>query len=314
MEQQNLYTSSFKYFLLKYFLPAFALFAIVASIFVYIFEKKVILGADINGAYKVNRIINTTPKDEIAILGSSRAEGAFVPSLLGATFFNYGLSGAQDDVILFFLNEEVNKNKTTPILINFDPEGLDSSIGDISYYLYDASYPPVKQLLGTNYKWLYGLPVVKYYGSFEIYTKYFLNYKLQLTKATDRGGNFEKNVLTENKFKDLIAERLETKTVFKNDTALSEKLLAIIKSHPERKFVFVLSPCHSSYFVNFENVNKLYDYLNYLQQFKNVAVIDMSKMPYPDSLYVNTTHVNYAGAKLFSTQLSDSLQSRKIIK
>lgn len=313
MEQQNLYTSSFKYFLIKYFLPALALFVIMAGIFVFIFERKVILGAEINGAYKVNRIINTTPKDEVAIFGSSRAEGAFVPSLLGATFFNYGLSGVQDDVLLFFLNEEVNKNKTNPILINFDPEGLDSSIGDISYYLYDASYPAIKKLLGTNYKWLFGLPIVKYYGSFEIYTKYYLNYKLQLTKAIDHGGNFEKNVLTDNKFKDLIAERLATKTVFKNDTALSEKLLTIIKSHPERTFVFVLSPCHSSYFVNFENVNQLHSYLNYLQQFKNVAVIDMSQMPYPDSLYINTTHLNYEGAKIFSVQLHDSLQVRKII-
>lgn len=313
MEQQSLYTSSFKYFLLKYFFPASLLFAVVAGLFTFFFERKIILGSDINGAYKVNRIIHTTPKNEIAILGSSRAEGAFVPSTLGKTFFNYGLSGAQDNVILFFLNEELRKNKTTPVLINFDPEGLDSSIGDVSYYLYNASYEPVKQLMGKEYKLLYALPVVKYYGSFEIYAKYYLNYKLQLTKATDCGGNFEKNVLTEEKYKSLIKERIATKTIFKNDSALSEELLSLIKSYPNRKFIFVLSPCHPSYFVNFSNQYELLNYLNVLQQNNNVSVIDMSKMSYPDSFYINTTHLNYTGAKVFSKQLRDSLLDRKII-
>ena len=313
MEQQSLYTSSFKYFLVKYFLPASLILAVTAGLFTFFFERKVILGSDINGAYKVNRIINTTQKDEIAILGSSRAEGAFIPSTLGKNFFNYGLSGAQDDVMMFFLNEELRKNKITPILINFDPEGLDSSIGDISYYLYNASYEPVKNLMGKEYRYFYALPVVKYYGSFEIYSKYFLNYKLQLTKATDRGGNFEKNVLTKEKFNYLIAERKSTKTEFKNDSALSIKLLSLISSYPKRQFVFVLSPCHASYFVNFSNQTALYNYLNVLQQNKNVEVIDMSKIPYPDSLYINTTHLNYTGAKVFSKQLHDSLVNRKVI-
>jgi hypothetical protein len=314
MDQQNLYTSSFKYFLIKYFIPASILIAVAAGLFTFLFERKVILGSDVNGAYKVNRIINPTPIDEIAILGSSRAEGAFVPSILGKPFFNYGLSGAQDNVILFFIKEELRKNKTTTILINFDPEGLDSSIGDISYYLYNASYEPVKQLLGKDYRAIYAIPVVKYYGSFEIYSKYYLNSKLQLTKVTDHGGNFEKNVLTANKFKDLVEERLNTKTVFKNDASLAAELLSLIKSHPERKFVFVLTPCHPSYFVNFGNQNELYAYLKSLQENKNVDVLDMSKMPYPDSLYINTTHLNYTGAKVFSSQLRDSLLTKKIIE
>lgn len=313
MEQQNLYTSSFKYFLVRYFFPASLILAVAAGFFTFYFERKIILGSNINGAYKVNRIINATPKNEIAILGSSRAEGAFIPGILGKSFFNYGLSGAQDDVIMFFLTEELHKNKTTPILINFDPEGLDSSIGDLSYYLYNASYEPVKQLMGKEYKLLYAIPVVKYYGSFEIYSKYYLNYKLQLTKATDCGGNFEKNVLTEEKFKSLIKERTATKTVFKNDSALAKKLLFLIKSYPNRKFIFVLSPCHPSYFVNFSNQFELLNYLNGLQQNNNVNVIDMSKMSYPDSFYINTTHLNYTGAKVFSKQLRDSLLERKVI-
>lgn len=313
MEQQNSFTSSFKYFLLKYFIPASLILVVAAGLFTFFFERKIILGADINGAYKVNRIIHSTPNNEIAILGSSRAEGAFVPGILGKTFFNYGLSGAQDDVIMFFLNEELRKNKTTPILINFDPEGLDSSIGDISYYLYNASYGPVKQLMGKEYRFLYALPVVKYYGSFEIYSKYYLNYKLQLTKATDCGGNFEKNVLTEEKFRSLIKERIATKTVFKNDSALAIKLLFLIKSYPNRKFIFVLSPCHPSYFVNFINHHELLNYINVLQQNNNVSVIDMSKMSYPDSFYINTTHLNYTGAKVFSKQLRDSLLDRKLV-
>ncbi|MEO8151178.1 MAG: hypothetical protein ABI723_26335 [Bacteroidia bacterium] len=314
MEKQILSTSSFSIFLKKYLFPVLLLIAVSGYLFSYFFEQKIILGAENDGAYKVNRIINEIHPDEIALLGSSRCESNYVPGIISHNAFNYGLSGAQDNVLLFFLEEEVKKNKHTPIIINMDPDGLNNPIGDISYYLYNANYPPVKKLLDTLYKFRYVIPFLKYYGSFEIYTKYYLNNKLNVTKITDHGGSFEGGIVTPEKFNVMIKERLESPLDFKNDSVLAVRLRNILIEHPERKFVFVFSPSHWSYMTMLGKIKDLRAFMNELRSYKNVRVFNMSLMPYPDSLFTNTMHLNYTGSKLFSSALRDSLKTTGIIQ
>ncbi len=307
----SLYTSNFKSFLISYLIPVLGVVIIIGSIFNYLFEQKIILGSSSNGAYKVNRIIKR-PADEISIIGSSRAEGAFVPSIISPHAFNYGLSGAQDDVMLFFLKEALKHKTHKPIIINFDPEGLDSSLGDLSYYLYNASYKPVRQLMGNAYEPWFAIPLFKYFGSFEIYTKYYLNNKLQLTKVTDNGGNFEKNILTQQKFASLVAERKSTQTSFKNNTNLQVDLVQLLKTNKTTPIVFVLSPIHISYYVSYKNKSGMHAFFNSITQIPNVHFIDMN-YSYPDSMFINTTHLNYQGAVVFSKQLKDSLIKRSLL-
>jgi hypothetical protein len=314
MIQEPLFTSSFSIFLKKYLLPVLLSLVVGGGVFSYLFEQKIILASEANGAYKVNRIINQLDVEEIPILGSSRAECSFVPGLISKHAFNYGLSGVQDNVILFFLDEEVKKNKTAPIIINFDLDGLSYSLAYRGYYLYNASYKPIKKLLGDEFKFRYNIPFIKYYGYYEFYLSYYLNDKMNLTKKLDHGGNFGLNVFTPKKFNELIAERIHTPTVFHNDSLLEQHLFGIIEAHPERTFVFILSPCHKSFFVSYQNSEGLQSYIKRLENYKNVRVIDMSHMPYPDTLYMNTSHLNYEGAKYFSMALRDSLLTAGIIR
>lgn len=304
--------SDFKKFLIRYLLPVLLLLTAAGWLTSLLFQQYVILGVSNNGSYKINRIIHQTDSIEIPIFGSSRAEGSFVPSLMGKQFFNYGVSGSQDDVLLFFLNEEVKKKKTTPIIINFDMEGLDSCLGDITNFIYNSDYAPVKQLLGKEYKTRYAIPFLCYYGKYENYFKLYLNSKMEATKITDCGGNFEKNVLSSKMFQAEITERINGSTIFNNDERYEKRLDSIITTHPNRQFIIILSPYHYSYFVSYHNAVGLNDYIKHLQSFNNVRLIDMSRMPYPDSLYFNTTHLNYAGAQLFSKQLRDSLKQLRI--
>ncbi|HQU99682.1 MAG: hypothetical protein JNK61_12885 [Bacteroidia bacterium] len=312
MAQQSLFTSSFKLFLKTYLIPVACIVIAAGGILNYFFEQKIILGSSSNGAYKVNRIIHR-PANEISILGSSRAEGAFIPSILSSHAFNYGLSGAQDNVMLYFLSEALKQQSTQPIIINFDPEGLNSSLGDLSNYIYNASYQPVRKLMGNAYEPWFAIPFFKYFGSFELYTKYYLNSKLQLTKVTDCGGNFEKNVLTPQKFASLIAERKNTTTTFKNDTALERDLINLLITNKVTPLVFVLSPIHNSYFVSYKNQSGFKTFIDSITQIPLVHFINMHHS-YPDSMFINTTHLNYNGAVVFSEQLKDSLQARGLLK
>lgn len=307
MKEENLSISNFKIFFKKIILPFLLIFTLLGAMVNYFFQKKVVLGSEISGAYKVNRIINETNQNEIPFLGSSRAEGTFIPDSLVKLGFNYGMVGTQDNVWLFFLNEECKKNKTGPIVINFDLDGLDYSIGDISNYLYNINYAPVKKLMGEKYKAQYEVPFFKYYGYFEIYTKYYLNGKTNFTKYTNKGASVEKDELPIQQFNELIEQRLNEKTVFKNEPALLDELMDLIHDNPKRKLIFVVNPYHASYFNAFVNYNDAIKFLSFLEANNNVTVLNFAKFNLPNDCYINTTHLNAKGALQFNRILKDSL-------
>lgn len=308
--QQNLSISSFKRFLAVILFPFLAACIVIGTAVNYFFEKKIILGTEISGAYKVNRIINDLHKDEIPFFGSSRCEGSFIPDSLVKNGFNYGMSGIQDDVLLFFLKEECNKvGKTTPIIINFDLDGLNYSLGDLSYYIPNAGYSAVKELLGSSYKPIYQFPLLKYYGSFELSFKYYMNNKLNLTTFSNKGATIEKNELSKQKFDESVRDRLATENIFQNDKKLLVDFLQTIETNKSRKFIIVIAPYHNSFFNKFTNYAEAEGFLNSLKRFENIVVFNFAKTVYPDNFFFNTTHLNLKGAVVFNRQLKDSLNT-----
>jgi hypothetical protein len=280
---------------------------ILGLCFNYIFEERVIFKSEISGAYKINRIIKETHPNEIPIFGSSRAQGNFVPSILGENYFNYGIDGAQANIWLFFLEQELNKEKSTPIIINYDLGGLVNSDGDIGNYI--PNWKKTKSILKNQGKFYYNIPLIKYFGKFESYTKYFLNNKIQLTKVTDRGGSFEKNKLTQEKFQELVSDRVNSKASFSLDIELISKFNGLIESST-RNIVLVVSPYHKSYFNKFTNLDVVNNYLTDLDSKKNIKIIDLRDFITEDEMFMNTTHLNYDGAIVFSKKLSELLITR----
>ena len=312
MEEQNLSISSFKRFLLKILLPLILVVSVAGVIIDHFFEQKIVLGSELNGAYKVNRILKETHADEVPIFGSSRAEGGFIPDSLGHDMFNYGLAGTKYDVTLFFLEEELKKHKNRPwILLNLDLEGLQYGLGDIANYIADVNYYSVQQLMDDERenKLYYRIPFIKYYGRFENYTRKYLNDRIQLTKFSDKGAALEKNALPPEEFDKLIIERKKSVTTFLADSALRAKLFSFFTAYPGRRFIFVVAPYHSSYFEQYKSMPEATAFLDALRSYSNVKVLDFSRMPLDNELFFNTSHVNYKGAILFNRVLRDSLNT-----
>jgi len=310
MQEQNSSISNFRRFLVWVLLPFLFIVAMAGIIIDSMFTHQVILRSQMVGAYKVNRIIRETHAAEIPIFGSSRAEGSFIPDSLGPHFFNYGLSGTMYDVTLFFLEEECRKKKNEPwIILNLDLEGLNYSLGDIANYIPNSDNSEVKELLGDKYNPYYKIPLVRYYGLYESYFRDFLNNKMQLTKVAGKGAAIEKKALTEAQFNELVEQRKASETIFHTDSMLLQKMNRIIAAHPERHFVFVISPYHGSYFQRYSNMRDAETFLAQLGSRQNVKVFNFSKMPLADSMFFNTSHLNYRGACVFSSQLRDSLRS-----
>lgn len=302
MEKQSLYIFNFSVFVLKVFVFIF----LFGFLFNPLFETNIVFKSEIGGAYKVNRIIKETRVDEIPIFGSSRARGNFVPSIIDPNCFNYGIDAAQANIWLFFLEQELTKEKTTPIIINFDLRGLEYSDGDIGNYI--PNWNKTKSILQSKGEIYYDIPFVKYFGQFEKNMKFYLNSKINLTKVVDNGGSFEKNVLREEKFKELVEIRMNSESSFALDRYLLSKFHRLIES-TERVIILVVSPYHKSFFNKFSNVDEANKYLQELDKKKNIHVIDLRDYVENDQFYLNTTHLNYKGAVSFSNKLKTSVHS-----
>jgi hypothetical protein len=305
MENQNLSTSSFKRFFLFIAVILFAV-SLVCVCSNTLFEDKIIFASKIGGASKVNRILNHTFVGETPIFGSSRAQGGYVPSILGENFFNYGMDGIQSDIWLFFLKHELFKDKHTPIIINFDLCGFVGLTGNLGSYI--PNYSETEQLLNPSaHSFHYHLPFIRYSGKFELYVKYFLNEKTNFTKHTDNGGSFEKNVMPEELFSQLVEQRKNTPQTFTGTGCLADSFFALT-AQTDRKIILVVAPYHRSFFESMTNLAEARLFLKTVDEnYENIKVFDFSAAFCGDSLFYDTTHLTYRGAQLFSSQLRDSL-------
>ena len=120
----------------------------------------------------------------------------------------------------------------------------------------------------------YSLPFFRYFGQFEKYFKYYLNQRMNFTRITDRGGSFDKNVLTKAKFAELVKKRSRTRSSFNLDKKLLAKFNELLAT-TDRKIVLVISPYHRSCFRGFINIKAANQFLNALNSINNVYVADM---------------------------------------
>jgi hypothetical protein len=266
-----------------------------------------IRSGEISGAAKIGRIIRNQDPQEIPIFGSSRAQGSFVPELLAPSAFNYGIDGLGLHAIGFFLEKELQKPRRTPIIVSFDYEWWHTRIGDTSSWVPSAADPEVRSMLGDEFRLRYRLPLVRYYGRFETYAGFALNERFTLTKTVDRGGVFLVAPVTRAKFQAMVDERQHTSFTFAIDGRLDEWFRRLLTAHPERQFVVAVAPYHRAYLKSVRNPEAIAAYLQTLQAIPNVVVIDRAAADYDDDLFMNTSHLNYAGAQRFTRELRADL-------
>ncbi|MCW3123305.1 MAG: hypothetical protein JWQ38_2797 [Flavipsychrobacter sp.] len=308
MQEQRSSISSFKRFLLRILLPLLCIIVVAGSAFNYLFEKMVIMKSESGEAYKVHRIINEHHPDEIAILGSSRAESGYIPDSLGENFFNYGIRGSKYDVTLFFLEEECKKKKNRPwVILNIDMDGLRTGRFNPGVLIPSAYHPSVKKLLADEYRPYHALQATRFFGHYETYIREYLKMRVLGAKLSNKGASLERLCASKQEFDSLVSERKKTPTAFELDTALLARMNTLIATHPDRYFIFVLAPLHSSCFEKFTNEQEVYSFFDRLNAMRNVHVFNFSKLPLADSMFLNTSHVSYNGAAVFSHLLRDSL-------
>jgi hypothetical protein len=101
---------------------------------------------------------------------------------------------------------------------------------------------------------------------------------------------------------------------FKNDPTLEASFFEVFKKYKQRLFIISVIPYHYSCFENdARGYIKAKAFLESLKKNLNVKVFDFSHAVYPDSLFFNTEHLNYQGAKRFSKELKDSIDQIQMV-
>jgi hypothetical protein len=299
-------TSSFKRALLRLLLPVPAVIIVLCLVVDKLFFTQVILKNTTAGSYKTWRVFNETHKEEIPIFGSSRAAGSYVSELIDPRCFNYGIEKTMIDLTGIFLAEELTKDKTAPVIINWDYEIFREDKGNVAHFIPSIDEPAIAGYMGNKVEWFHHYPAVRFFNVYDDYVKSYIGERSGSSRISN-GGFFVTFTPPPIQFEKMAATRRKAVFTWTDDLpkqAQWEKLL----TSTHRPIVLVIAPYHSSYYESFRNMEGATAYLAKLDALPNVTVLDYGRMLFPDSAYQNTTHVNYTGAVEFSDALGRKLK------
>jgi hypothetical protein len=288
---------------------AFAAFGCVCILGDAVFTHCIVFGTPLSESARI-RHLYLDNSDAIPIFGPSKAHGHYIPADMGINAFNYGMDAASYEVTDVYLQIELAKPRTTPIIIELQHE--DSGIlGYQGKFIPFVSDPRIRRLL-THFhanEWRYYLPGIRYFGNYETFLQYYLNDHMHVQKVSQGFSELEHPPqFNRAQFDEYVRGRLAGRTGYFPDEDQNRRLIAHITEHPQRLFFLVSSPYHSSYFAHFQNADKLAAFEEKLAALPNVVLIDWSRLDYPDEYFLDTLHLRREAAAKFSRKLGDKIR------
>ncbi len=268
----------------------------------------------------IERMFNELHPDEIPIFGSSRVEKGYYCDSLGSNFYNYGMPNASFDEIELLLKPELEKNKKTAILIDVHHD----------FYMHDAyeninieTYLPfinknrdVREFLSANnrLKAYQKIPGLRYFGFYSDYLQSGLIKNSDLSNVFyNKGGAYDTKITSTENLQKKISAREAKNLHFTVDSAKQNRLYELVRLHPEREFIFVVSPYHKSAKKTVDNFDEMLFYFTTMaNQFQNVLFIYFNTDFFEDELWKDTIHLNLYGAQIFSGQLKNVMESKGV--
>lgn len=269
---------------------------------------------------QVGRLTSAGEPGEIPIIGASKAADAYIPSILGPRFFNYGLSDTSLDVANTLLTLELKKKSKSPVIVDIGLTSL-PHVGDVRAFIPYADNPEIRALLQRygRYQWNYAVPGLRYFGYFDWYSTQVLDRLLARqvgsTRSLDRGYKLEKGAAPWNPaaFAADVREREAQVAQLGLEPDQKARLIRLIKSVPDRTVVLVFSPLHKSYLDHVTGLSGFRQDLADLRAVPNARVLYCAQVPYPDDYFKNTGHLNHMGAVAFSKMIKAKLEHLKVI-
>ncbi|MEO8590287.1 MAG: hypothetical protein ABI432_13015 [Flavobacteriales bacterium] len=255
------------------------------------------------GAYKIQRMFEEEDPTEVAILGSSRAAGCYVPDLINRNAFNYGIERTEHGFVEVMLERELRKARTTPIIVNWDYEFFRTEVGNMAHFVPNLHHAEISAYARGEMHWYHRVPGLRFFGLYGEYFKTRMGERSTGNVRSD-GGVFDNTPASTERFSRMITRRFRSRDVWTDPTGVDSTFLRLLRSS-SRPIVIVVAPYHASYFANYKGMEAATEYLRMLDALPNITVLDFGRYPLPDDHFFNTSHVNYRGAQVFSAALGE---------
>jgi hypothetical protein len=289
---------------------AFCIWAITLDLF---WTRVFINGNHTSEAASINHLICENAS-EIPVFGSSKAGHNYNPEVLGDDVFNYGMDGASLDLTIALMQIECRKNKRTPIVVDLTHNAFRESSSHLKFPSL-VRQPEIRRMMNRLgfMRWQLWVPGLRYFGYYDSYVREYLIGRRLANVRTVRGYTvLGKDQFDPRAFAEDVQKRLQVGYWFGSDPVQENLLFEVIRSTPQRTFVIVFSPLHSSCFEGFYDPAGFARYLNRLRSFTNVVVLDWGKMELADDCFTDTIHLNQKGAVEFSRRLANQLRTLRI--
>lgn len=269
-----------------------------------LFEKSETLSYE-----KVAKFYSSKKSINLLILGSSRGEGNFIPSILESNNagYNFGLPGTGNKIWYYMLLDELDNSISRKVIVNIDLTEHPIQEGEDYNYNYYLKLPK-----GTN---LYASlePSTKtkilpyplfYFGSLKGFISESLKDYINLTSVTDNGFKGNTNALNTKQF-ETIANSVGSVAVRYNEKLWLDIFQRISKSNDT--VYFVLSPTFFSSLQQIDYANFKNNMQKYSKKYSKVKFYDFANSIDNRNLFYDPNHLNYNGAIKFSEMLRDSI-------
>lgn len=304
---------------LKFIFSVIGFVVVVCLCSDYLFTRYLTKTNECATSNKLYRLIEEEHNNEITIFGSSRAEKGYFCDTIHANCYNYGFPNQSFDVTTLLLSFELAKPKTTPIIIDihhdFYVHDAVVNINLDTYLPFINSNATLQHFLAENKRLqpYHYIPGARYFGAYCGYLKPIIEQRFNIGNTHYLKGGVYDTKTGSNHLEKRIAKWSEKQLSFTIDKNKEMILIDMIQQHPERNFVFVVSPYHWSAKASVTNFDEMLNYFGALDnQFKNVTTINVDASNFEDDLFKDTVHLNEKGAQQFSASLKESLISRGI--
>jgi len=301
----------------KILLPLGAFIVVVSLIADFVFTKVLTEYAELSNSYKLARLEDETRLlNEIPIFGPSISRNAYYPDSLGANYYNYSMENAGFIINELLLKLESDKDKTTPIIIDFhfrvmEMDSQGSSINIRTYLPFVTKDERVRDFLKDNdrYRPHQSIPGGRYFGVYSSYVKDYLAEVYQPRKLYHKGGVFNKEAPPPEQMARYIEKRRKDgPRPFTYAPDLEARLEEIIRANPDRLFLFIGSPRHFSIQEMLPNYDEMKGWGKRIQERNDNVRVILFEADYPDRYFKDTGHLSLEGARRFSGQLRRHLE------
>lgn len=254
-----------------------------------------------NPIYKMDRLWQSGDENEIAIVGSSRAQSNYVPSLISTNCFNYGCDGQGYAETLFHLTALKARGGDAPIIINYDPWWVTIS-KDVDYVGDYRMAPNSGRVSCVD-----TIPGIRLYGYLRKSATDWLNAKAAVTKVIDNGAVLLKNSRSDSEW-EVINEKQKPYS-FRRDEESCAIFKETLNGFAPRKVCVVVAPCSKRFIELFEGRVEFDQFMKELEDIPNVCVENMfGDDRFVGADFVDTTHLNMGGASKFTQAMMKQIQ------